>query len=139
MIGRRQAIQALGIGVLAAPAAARDIASNAISGVNMGYGLVGGTQAGNILGEGMPMWQRARTALADKDTLAAVRSVLFEQNKVVTHLDADLATKRSFSLAAKIAYQRERNVQAEIDRMSLDHMMAHPWSIMETFLGKRSG
>ena len=135
MIGRRQALRALGVGALAAPAAARDIASNAISGINMGYGTTGSQQSGVALGGGTPPWERARAAFANKDTLATIRSALFEQNKVVTHLDADLASKRSFSLAAKIAYQRERNVQAEIDRMSLDYLTAHPWSIIEKFMG----
>jgi hypothetical protein len=137
MIGRRTALQAIGLGALAAPAAAREIGRNALNGP-LGYGAgsqLGATQAGIECGQPAAPWEQARRAFADKDTLAAVRAMLFEQHKVVTVLDTDLAVNRSFSLSAKIAFQRQRNVDAELKRMTAEHWLEHPWGIIHKFLG----
>lgn len=136
MIGRRQAIQAIGLGALAAPAAAREITQNTLAGPRA-YGEAS-TGIGQAISPGLPPWERARRAFADKETLAAIRASLFEQNKIITVLDTDLATKRSFSLAAKIAFQRQRNVEAEMQRMTLDHYSGHAWGIVQKFLGAGS-
>lgn len=49
---------------------------------------------------------------------SAIESSLYEQEKWVGHIDVDLASYRSFSMAAKIAFQRQRNVQRRIKNMS---------------------
>lgn len=40
--------------------------------------------------------------------------VFYERNRHVSFIDPDLASKRSFSLAAKIVYQRQRNVERDM-------------------------
>lgn len=123
MIGRRRFLQALGIGTVAAPAAAKqalDAMSADLAGVS--------TKA---IGLGNPMppphSDGPGGALQAFDTRAALRklldneamrdeytSIMFARNRHVGWLDLDLANKRSFSLAAKVTFQRQRNVAREI-------------------------
>ena len=77
-------------------------------------GLKGGTHPpGNASGDSTPdQWARAfRTALF-KDT---ARSMLYEMEHTIWALDVDLASKRSFSMAAKLTFQRQRNVERRLE------------------------
>lgn len=40
-----------------------------------------------------------------------LESILYEDQRHVGYIDPDLAAKRSFSLAAKVTFQRQRNVE----------------------------
>lgn len=52
-----------------------------------------------------------KTLLMDDGKRKELESLLYEQHRAVHFLDTDLANKRSFSLAAKITFQRQRNVE----------------------------
>lgn len=51
-------------------------------------------------------------------------SILFEDERRVRWLDADLAVNRSFSLMAKVTFQRQRNVARRLDDLQVE---AYPW------------
>lgn len=55
-----------------------------------------------------------KAALGIKDVNAEYEAILYARNRRVLVLDSDLAVNKSYSLAAKICYQRQRNVA--IDR-----------------------
>jgi hypothetical protein len=46
-----------------------------------------------------------------------IRERIKAEHAHVYAIDYDLASKRSFSLAAKICYQRQRNIERELERM----------------------
>lgn len=62
----------------------------------------------------------------------AITSQLFERERRIVRIDHDLAVKRSFSLAAKIAFQRERNVAEELRLLSEQY----PWQRLQD-IGKK--
>jgi hypothetical protein len=65
-----------------------------------------------------------RAALLSPEVHARIESIIFEDNRMVAHIDHDLASKRSFSLAAKVTFQRQRNVARQ---MSYDVLEQTPW------------
>lgn len=70
-----------------------------------------------------------------------LESMLYEQNRRVGYLDPDIANKRSFSMAAKIAYQRqrevERSLQEWLDQGLWDRRRALMKRIRKFFLGDK--
>lgn len=58
-----------------------------------------------------PNWLKA---LGNKALKSKLESLYYERERVISRIDPDIACHRSISLSAKIAYQRERNVQREI-------------------------
>lgn len=56
-----------------------------------------------------------RKALDTPERRAELEAILYEEHRSVHNLDPDLAANRSFSLAAKVCYQRQRNVQRAIE------------------------
>lgn len=64
-----------------------------------------------------------------------VRSVIFEEQQHVGYIDADIAVLRSFSLNAKVTYQRQRNVERRL--YQLQHEW--PWQRMNTIVSKAIG
>ena len=46
-----------------------------------------------------------------------VTSMLYQQERFVPNLDPDLAAYKSFSMNAKITFQRQRNVQRRLNEM----------------------
>jgi hypothetical protein len=130
-IGRRAFLQRLGIGAVAAPAAAKQVMDKAaadLAGVHIngaGAGLASALY-GNPASDTGPTGQQydprkaLRNLLADEAARAEYTSAMYARNRNVSYIDLDLATKRSFSLAAKVAYQRQRNVARQIDEESSD-------------------
>ena len=55
-----------------------------------------------------------RLKLAMPDFRAHLESVLYEQERIVAGIDYDIASKRSFSVAAKVTFQRQRNVERRL-------------------------
>jgi hypothetical protein len=114
MIGRRRVLQMLGVSSVGAPLAAR-MESQKIAaqlGQVSGAGLGGAPTPG--VGQ---MEQGSSISLANKKLALNIpgireelQSLFYEVNRNVYAIDYDLATKKSFSLAAKITYQRQRNV-----------------------------
>jgi hypothetical protein len=77
--------------------------------------------------------QILKLALNDPDIKRELNSLMMQTHRTVAWLDTDLAMNRSMSLAAKICFQRQRNVardlQQELDR-------TNPWTRMQRFVGK---
>lgn len=55
--------------------------------------------------------------LSNKEWMNEVESACFEENRFVHVIDHDLWSKRSFSMAAKITFQRQRNVRRSMEGM----------------------
>lgn len=70
-------------------------------------------------------------AFLDPKFRSAMEAAAFNNNRHVTYIEHDIASKRSFSLAAKITFQRQRNVERE-----LSSYVAEPqyyWQIIENY------
>jgi len=129
-VGRRGFLRVLGLAPIAGKAAVDQIvadqaglAHGALNGLGAQNGsisagpplprvdddplpLSAGDKASRIFGllkkAGLPSWERERIA---------------RENKHVYSLDPDLAALRSFSMNVKIATQRQRNIERELDRL----------------------
>jgi len=79
-------------------------------------GLGGGAQDPTAASEDPTpdQWTRAFSTALFKDT---ARSMLYEMEHTIWALDVDLASKRSFSMAAKLTFQRQRNVERRLELM----------------------
>lgn len=104
----------------AAPVAAKQVAEEAaaklanvdITGIH-DHGPSGGLDA---MAEGYTT-DHVKKVFQNQFLRNQVRDRIWEDHKHVYAIDYDLASKRSFSLAAKICYQRQRNVERELERM----------------------
>jgi hypothetical protein len=61
-----------------------------------------------------------------------LRSLFYERHHTISYLDPDLAVLKSVSLSAKICYQRQRNVEREIN----EFVTVPIWHRMSTLLDK---
>lgn len=132
MLARRKFLGMVAASPVAAKMAAEAAAAN-LAGLRLGgAGYLGVPQAiaGGEITKGA--W---RLAVANKDALKEIRSLLFERQRHVNSIDHDLAAKKSFSLAAKVAYQRERNVQRELEDMTNEWSWSRLESIGKKFIG----
>lgn len=140
-LGRRAFLSRLGIGVVAAPAAAKQVMEKAaadLAGVGTS-GLSYGVSSGAPATESAPRPNiDPRKALRNLLSNTALReeylTAMYERNRHVGSLDLDLASKRSFSLAAKVTYQRQRNVARQIDEDS--HADGPLWQRPENLIRK---
>ena len=78
-------------------------------------------------------------ALSNKTIKELYESQLYQANKSVSYSDIDLANKRSFSLAAKITFQRQRNVERELDNVQNGYPWAKLQNIITRFIDPLSG
>lgn len=65
-----------------------------------------------------PLSQEQRLAFKLPWVREELRALMLEKNRKVYQLDPDLACKRSFSLNAKICFQRQRNVERDLQAYS---------------------
>jgi len=115
----------------AAPAAGRAMAEELMAkqtniianGLSAGYGNPVASTGGWVSEPTQPQWQ---IALKNPALKQLIESTLFESEKRVGSIDPDIACMRSFSLNAKIAFQRQRNVALRITQMQEDY----PWQQM---------
>lgn len=63
---------------------------------------------------------KVRRILANEFYRRQVESSLYEANADVRCLDPDIANKKSFSLSAKVTFQRQRNVAKELQRIQTE-------------------
>jgi hypothetical protein len=97
-----------------AESAAADLARLKVSGLVDGGSISGGgiygtpMPAQGAVGDPRAMLKRA---LLDPKKRAEIESLLFERYTAVGAIDPDIACYRSFSLNAKITFQRQRNVE----------------------------
>lgn len=140
MLARRSFLKALP----ATPFAAKKAAENAAASISR----IG---AGPSLGLGLGVAQESTTAVSlgniptDKDWIKLVgdvafrkelESIYYERERSVSSIDPDIAVYRSFSLSAKIAYQRERNVARQVAALTDGNGW---WGRFEKFRRKAMG
>ena len=65
----------------------------------------------------MPEWQAQRLAKKVPHLLDLMRDEATRNNRYISYIDPDIDVHRSVSLAAKIVYQRQRNIERELDRI----------------------
>lgn len=134
LFGRRSFLRVLGAAPLAGRAAAEAVAKE----LNQ-IGLSGGVPHGATLRDavsnqtnaiGHQGWntlarrEAMRLILSDKKRDAEIRSILSQNYRRIHQIDPDIAGRHSWSLAAKIVYQRERFVDQEIAEVCHE---ASPW------------
>ena len=122
---RRAFLSLIGAAPLAGRAVAEDIAKQAgieASGLKVNS-VLSGSMVGNVQsGVGRPpsdMWREAFRVYPE--LRSQQESTFFEQEKIGT-IDPDIAVYRSFSMAAKIAFQKQRNVARR-----MDELQGGPW------------
>ena len=64
----------------------------------------------------MPEWKAMRLAMLDPDIKAIMMDALWNQHREIHKIDPDIEVLRSVSPMAKIAFQRQRNVQRALDQ-----------------------
>lgn len=130
MIGRRNFLRAAAVAPLAARKAAEAVLAGVsrldVGGVSANYGVpqpMGGQGVTQL------QWRGILSTVAGREE---VRRVIYEDERTIARIDPDLAVLKSVSLSAKIAYQRERNVERRLSSMEDEW----PWQKLET-IGKR--
>lgn len=152
MIGRRSVLKFLGASPIVAREAAEE-AAKTLSGVTRGGMGIPGMDVRDMMRENIPQevgqslgiggpaqgdWRVVRE-MRDKIVLNALRAkesrreleiILYENHRTVHGLDHDIAANRSWSLAAKLVYQRQRNVERDIAHTMMDrdpYQRARDW------------
>ena len=129
-LGRRKVLSLMGVAPLAAKKVAADISGVAASGgvyAGTGYSVPACSPA-----IGFDEEAAARAAWAIPSQRKVLESMIFERERGVGHIDHDLMSKKSFSLAAKVTFQRQRNVDAAMKSQIGDYS----WKRTEEFLRK---
>lgn len=107
--------------------------------------MQGQTLAGNQIGVGYPEtgpapkmehWQAMRLALQDPDIRREVLSECYARQRVIHMLDPDIANKRSWSDMAKITFQRQRNVERELESMTQANHLGFAGKLLQNFIQK---
>lgn len=137
MLGRRKFLALMGM----APAAAPLVAKAALEKEAATYAGIKGL---NDLAAPMPespvsgapekASRVLRTILSDKKMRDEFESLTYESYRHISALDPDIACLRSYSLAAKIAFQRQRNVARSIN----NDLHGWPWQRLNGFLNRWS-
>ncbi len=117
LITRRTAASLIG----ALPLAARNMGQSAkASGPPIG--VTGGQEAdqctGVPRGPKMQEWEAARIAVKNPTLREIMKSEFYSRHRVIDRVDPDIEVYRSWSPMAKIAFQRQRNVEREFLAMT---------------------
>lgn len=116
---RRKFFGLIAAGPIAGRAAADHVAQD-LAGISMRSGISsGGVSGGPSSDPTQEQWRRALGNFATRET---VESILYEEQYDISRIDPDIAVLRSFSLSAKVTYQRQRNVRRRIDNLQ------HGWT-----------
>lgn len=120
-MNRRSILQLFAAAPVGAPLAAKAAVESAaaeLSKINaVGVGEAGPTNPSPGMSLADPTREQTHFALRVPETRAAIVSELYEQERRIWSIEPDLAVKRSFSLSAKIAFQRQRNVERRLAEM----------------------
>lgn len=125
-------------------AVARDIAAkHRDAAMVQGQALVGGFGETLPIGYGEPApapkmehWQAMRLALQDPDIRRGLMSELYARQRVVHMLDPDIANKRAWSDMAKVTFQRQRNVERELEQMTQAPTLGFAGKLLQDFIQK---
>jgi hypothetical protein len=76
----------------------------------------------------MPSWKAARLVMSIPEYRALLHERAFNQYRHVTHIDPDIDCIRSYSLMAKVTFQRQRNIDRHLEAMmeEPDYEREHP-------------
>jgi hypothetical protein len=125
---RRSFLRLVGAAPLAGKLAAEE-AAKSLAGIGaQSLGQAGYASVSGLAPAAPPTSAQIATWLADNVFRSEVESAAYANNRHVSYLDVDLASKKSFSLAAKVTFQRQRNVQREIDGLGKERVS--PWSLL---------
>lgn len=128
-IARRGFLRALSATPLAAKAMA-DQAAGQLAGLNT-ESLAGlGSNGCAPPSSAEPSPAAVDGALRFAPNRQALLDLLYEEERVVTRIDPDLAALKSLSLNAKICFQRQRNVERRIQQMT----KGYTWRRLDTLL-----
>ena len=139
MIGRRSLLRLISAAPLAASSTrAMDLAGLRTAGLgtyvgSVGTGSIGPGQTGSTNAE--PDYVRGASYLLANGIPAFAKEALRRQQRTPSGLDPDLATNRSFSLAAKVQLQRDR----DFDRAVENTMVQQKTSLSRYALSKALG
>lgn len=93
--------------------------------------FVGGNLGQQPMAEFKPLMSHAqamRLILKTVPELAEqVRTQYYEDHRRITYIDPDIDVYRSFSTAAKIVYQRQRDVERSIAEITTEHLTDRPY------------
>jgi hypothetical protein len=115
-------------GILGALAGAATVGNAGIGPVGRDLGISGATQGSqfgmNVAASGqkpprMDISLARRLVFGDAEALAEIRDELFAEQRNVTMamIDPDISIMKSWSPMAKLAFQRQRNVERAIDQL----------------------
>ncbi len=76
-------------------------------------------------------WKRG---LASKFLRPQLESLLYECHRQVTRIDPDIGVMRSFSLNAKVTFQRQRNVERDIETRQSEYPYTKMQNLIKGFL-----
>lgn len=149
MLGRRSFLRVLGAAPLAGRAAdeavVKELGGIGVLGstscpMSAGFGEAIGSQTSSIMpGQlvGQSWWSATakrnamRSILANKDRNAEIRAILYRSHRRIHHIDPDIGGRQSWSLAAKVVYQRQRLVDQEVKESIQD---ATPWQAVNEWV-----
>jgi hypothetical protein len=117
-------------GKMAVEQAAGRLAGVDLSGIRFGATPTSGE--GPASANPYPNAEAIRKATLIPGNRKAIMDFLWEDSREVGYIDPDLAVLRSFSLNAKIAFQRQRNVERRFQSLTKDY----PWNRMWTLIRK---
>jgi hypothetical protein len=133
MKSRRSFLRALGAAPLIAKGAAEE-AAKSMAGISTTGAICASERVAVSLGGGTNLASSYPSPLDIKQMFfdAAFRELIesasYQNNRHVSFLDHDIASKRSWSLAAKVTFQRQRNVARDLDGYS--QQPDTPWSLI---------
>lgn len=138
MLGRRKFLALMGMAPAAAPLVAK-AALEKEAATYAGIKGLGGLAAppipeSPVSGSSDKASRVLRTILSDKKMRDEFESLTYESYRHISALDPDIACLRSYSLAAKIAFQRQRNVARSIN----NDLHGWPWQRLNDFLNRWS-
>jgi hypothetical protein len=122
-IGRRKFFQVFTAAPLVAKQAAEQVAGRLAGMADLdmpGFGVPRGSAPSSSAEPSTTDFQRA---FLDRALRPQLERLIYEEERYIGRIDPDLAVLRSFSLSAKIAFQRQKNVALRIEQMQQEW----PW------------
>lgn len=139
MLNRRKALRLFGMAPAAGVLAKSGLGQPATPAIQMEAAKLSGVMLGGVtgyqdqapIGDENQLRQYAHI-FVNKLLRKELETLLYEDERYVTRIDPDLASKRSFSLSAKVAFQRQRNVARRMEELQSNHS----WQRVHNFLLK---
>lgn len=140
---RRRFLQVIGLAPVAGPLAAKAAADKTIaeaagvglSGLGAPFGFLGNPSYGEPQPSPGLKHLDFRVAMRIPAVRRQIEEAMYEQERVVLRIDPDLAALRSFSLNAKITFQRQRNVAREMDLLQNQYAWHRIQNAVRRFVG----